>query len=291
MTAQNFTAILINLDRDTARLAHMQTQLANAGVAFTRQAGVWGDAVPDDLKPYFYDAEGRPLTGMKRGEIGCYASHLRALKRVAAGECGAVALIMEDDLNIDPDFLDVVEQAFAALPADWDIVRLSNSPRRAYAPIAWLIKERALARYSKIPNSAGGYLVTPVGAQKFLQKGVRGLTFDDDLRRPWFHHMQTFGIVPPPMQAGAMKQSSIDSIEAGRFDKGISSRRERLMRGDHLHALRRVAYNIGDLGVVNWLACAAINVADMVIKPVLGQSIIHRAARLLGARCRDCPSS
>ena len=278
MTVQPFTALLLNLDRDVARLEHMQAQLARAQVSFTRLPGILGDAVPDDLKKYFYEPGGRPRTQMKRGEIGCYASHLRALTRVAAGEFGEVALIMEDDLDIAPDLIATVAAALRVLPKGWDIVRLSNPPRRAYAPIA-PVRGAMLARYSKIPNSAGAYLITRAGARKFLQRGVRGLTFDDDLRRPWFHQMETYGIVPPPIQAGATRQSSIDAIEAGRFDKGISSRMERIMRGDHLYALKRLAYNGRNLGVANWLACGLINLAVIMSKPSHGKKLIHRAAK------------
>jgi len=278
MSDQIFTALLINLDRDVARLEHMQKQLAQAGITFSRQAGVMGDNVPDDLRPYFFDAGGSPKTSMKRGEIGCYASHLRALKRVASGELGYTVLVMEDDLLIPVDLKKIIADAQHAMPAGWDILRLSSPPRRAYVPLA-RIGTRLLIRYSKIPNSAGAYLITPTGAQKFLQYGVRGLTFDDDLRRPWFHAMETYGIVPSPITAGVL-QSSIDSIEAGRFDKGMSSRKERIVRGDHAFAFRRMNYNRRDLGTGRWLACVAINIADMLFKPLLRHSLIDRAAQL-----------
>jgi hypothetical protein len=140
-----------------------------------------------------------------------------------------------------------------------------------------------LVLYSKIPMSAGAYVVTPLGARKFLAHGVRGLTFDDDLHRPWFHGMETFGILPPPVKAGVLK-STIDDIEGGRFDKGVSSRMERILRGDHFYALRRLAYNIGNLGVRSWLICGAINLADMVAKPILGRSIIDVSLRLFPIR-------
>jgi len=283
MSPQNFSALLLNLDRDTARREHMEKQLAQAHITFVRQPGILGDAVPDDLRSYFYESDGTPKTTMKRGEIGCYASHLRALKRVASGELGDAALIMEDDLNIVSDLSNLIAKAQHAAPKGWDIIRLSCPPRRAYAPIAEIDATHALVRYSKIPNSAGAYLVTPKGAQKFLDRGVRGLTFDDDLRRPWFHHMDTYGIVPPPTQAGVL-QSTIDAVEAGRFDKGISSRRERIQRGDHFHALKRMAYNQSSIGFIPWLACDAINLIDMLAKPILGHSIIHKAARLFPVR-------
>jgi glycosyl transferase family 25 len=279
MTTQEFSAILLNLDRDVARREHMQKQLTQAFILYTRQSGVLGDDVPDDVRSYFYDDADHPKTTMKRGEIGCYASHLRALKRVAAGEYGAAVLIMEDDLDISTDLKQIISDAMKAMPEGWDILRLSCVPRRAYVSLARLGKNYFLSRYSKIPNSAGAYLVTPAGAQKFLQRGVRGLTFDDDLRRPWFHYMETYGVVPAPIRPGVLK-STIDAIEEGRFDKGMSSSMERTMRGDHFHALRRVYYNMANLGFLNWLFCTIINLADMAAKPILRNTIIDGAAKM-----------
>jgi len=90
---QPFSALLLNLDCDTARRKHMEKQLARAEIAFTRQPGVLGDAVPEKLRDYFFDASGFSKTTMKRGEIGCYASHLLALKRIAGGELGGAVLV------------------------------------------------------------------------------------------------------------------------------------------------------------------------------------------------------
>jgi glycosyl transferase, family 25 len=278
---QNFSAILINMDRDTERLEHTKKQLAQANIAFKRQAGVFGDDVPSDLRHFFFDESGRPKTTMKRGEIGCYASHLRVLKQIASGELGPAVLVMEDDIDIVPDLTEIIAETLLKLPAGWDILRLACSPRRAYTPVARVGAARFLVSYSKIPNSMCANLITPEGARKFLEKGVRGLTIDDDLRRPWFHSMKTFGLVPPPVKPGELNlKSAIDSLEAGRFDKGVSSRMERILRGDHYYMFKRLAYNVRDLGMKNWLVCTAINLADMIVKPILGRSIIHMSAKV-----------
>jgi glycosyl transferase family 25 len=284
MSVQNFTALLLNLDCDTARLDHMRGQLQQARIAFMRLPGVLGDAVPDDLRPYFFNPSGQPKTTMKRGEIGCYASHLRALMNIATGAYGDVVLVMEDDLAIAPDMIDRINALCSAAPAGWDIVRLSNAPRRAYAPVAAIGDGSFLVRYSKIPTSAGAYLITPAGARKFLHKGVRGLTFDDDLRRPWFHQMETYGVVPPPICAGVTHKSSIDSVEAGRFSKGMSARMERIMRGDHLYLFKRMTYNIQTIGMVNWSKCCVINGGEMLAKIFWGRSLIHDAAKTFPTR-------
>jgi len=276
---QNFSALLLNLDRDAARREHMEKQLQKARISFSRLSGILGDALPDELRPYFYDSFGRPKTTMKRGEIGCYASHLLALQRIASGELGEAVLVMEDDLELDQGLADLIAEARSKAPSGWDILRLSSPSRRAYVPLAKVGDNHLLVRYSKIPNSAGAYLVTPRGAQKFLERGVRGLTFDDDLRRPWFHEMETFGVLPPPVKAGVLA-SSIDAVEAGRFDKGMSSRMERILRGDHVFAFKRLGYNARNLGFFNWAKCCAINVADMVARRLLKRSIVHVSSKI-----------
>jgi hypothetical protein len=91
--------------------------------------------------------------------------------------------------------------------------------------------------------------------------------------------METYGIVPPPVKAGVLR-STIDTIEPGRFNKGVSSRMERLLRGDHLYALKRVTYNMRFLGMRDWLLCGGINVTDMCSKALFDISILHRATRV-----------
>ena len=80
-----FDAWLINLDRDADRLAHMTAQCAAAGVAFSRFPAL-GPDLTDDLRPAFYDDAGQAFAPLKRGEIGCYGSHLAVMaKAVASG--------------------------------------------------------------------------------------------------------------------------------------------------------------------------------------------------------------
>jgi glycosyl transferase family 25 len=275
------SAFLLNLDRDTERLEHMRDQLKKAHISFERLSGILGDALPADLRSYFFAADGSPLTTMKRGELGCYASHVRALQLIASGAYGEAVLVMEDDLDIETGFRETLQEAFDRLPQKWDILRLSSPPRRAFLPVALLKGGRLLVKYSKIPNSAGAYVVTPQGAKKFLARGIRGLTFDDDLRRPWFHDLATFGIAPPPIRAGVLS-STIDAIEAGRFDKGISSRQERIRRGDHKYLMTRLLYNIRYLGFFGWLRCQAINIADMIAKPILRRHLFYSVAYWFG---------
>lgn len=80
-----YTGLYINLDRSTERRLRLEEQLAEFDLSgrYTRFAAVDGltTAVPDGLQP---------------GEVGCFHSHYRALKKGA--ESGLPVHILEDDV-------------------------------------------------------------------------------------------------------------------------------------------------------------------------------------------------
>ncbi|MDD3371249.1 MAG: glycosyltransferase family 25 protein [Alphaproteobacteria bacterium] len=277
---QPLPAILINLDRDADRLAHMQKQLDTAGLSFARQAGFLGKDIPKELRSRFFDAQGNPKTALTDGEIGCYASHLAALSRVADGEFGDAALIMEDDLALAPGFADIVGDCLDNMPDDWGLLRLSNPPRSAYAPLAPVGENRFLVKYSRIPVGSAAYAVSRGGAKTFLAKGFRGLPVDIDFRYPWIHGLKTFGVVAPAAKAGVLA-SSIDTVGQKRKQAAAPSSVQRLRRGDGAQTFKRIAYNIRDLGFENWLICAGTNLACMVVARSTRRKLIQKAADVL----------
>ena len=249
--------ILLNLDRDADRLAHMRAELGRAGVDFVRLPGVLGRAFPSELAPYFAGA-GQSL---KAGEVGCYASDLLAMRAIASGVHGACAIVMEDDLEIAGDFADTVQSLLERLPPGWDFVRLSNKPKRAVVEVCALGGARRLVKYSKVPNGAGAYLVSREGAGKFVVERSRARAVDEDLRRPWEFDLRVFGVEPAPVaHSSASHVSSIDTVEAGRLDgrSGVWGRLKRTQWGEFP---RRPLFNIGWLGFRSWRACLKRNVA------------------------------
>src|SRR5262245_39356645 len=94
----NVHTVVINLERDKARLAAVAAEFARHGMAFERFAAAEGLAVPAGLRNYFFDVEGRPAPTLTKGEIGCYASHLSLWQRVACGQYPDATLICEDDI-------------------------------------------------------------------------------------------------------------------------------------------------------------------------------------------------
>lgn len=270
-------ALLINLDRDAQRLAWMSQQLAAANIQFERVPAVLGTQTPESVASFFPGENQALLNPLRVGEIGCYASHLVAMQRIATGALGPVVLVLEDDLRVSADLLDVIRDSTAKLPEGWDMLRLSNPPKRSVKVVASLADGRDLIQYSKIPNSTGAYLITVEGAQKLLRPVPRFRPVDEDMRRPWRYGLREFGIVPAPVQPDILDQSSIELLQPKSTlqRRGLTARL--IGKVEFTHLLDRPLFNIRTLGVAAWLTCLGQNIWDKIARPTgLPGRIRHR---------------
>lgn len=267
----NAEIYVINLDEDSERLAFMTEQLAELGLMFNRVKAIRGLDMPDWLQPYFLTSDGQIASTMQAGEVGCYASHLIALKRVAEGN--RPALILEDDVEIAPDFPAILD-AIGTLPEDWDTLRFTNASKRL-TPIVSLISDRyALIKFSRVPNSAGAYLITPRGAAKFLAwKTLRTLPVDHDLARGWDCKLTTYGIYPRPITHPA-NRSSIDIIGRRKFKVRKASKHLPLTDN-----VRRAAFEFAWLGPIDY-ARSFIRSPRYVKRRMQAQSVALAQLRL-----------
>jgi glycosyl transferase, family 25 len=269
-------AFVINLDESPDRLAHMRSELGRAGIAFERSPGIRGDAVPENLRPYFFDAQGLHASSHTLSEIGCHAAHLAVCQRILERDIPA-ALVFEDDAILCEGFAELIEKILTNLPATWDIVRLTcnRQIKRAYVTLSRLGGPYRLVRYSRIPLVATGYLVSASGAKKMLRPGLRRHTFDDLLIRPWLlDNLDTFGVVPVPVTQVPFPTT----IDHTRLERLLAKARQRF---DVASLTPRLRTNIAMLGPTNWAKCLAVNAADHISRSVGGPQLIHRAADLL----------
>ena len=277
---------LINLDRDTARLAHMAGQLDAQSLAFERFLAVYGLAVPDWLKPWFFDAEGRVTPTLKPGEIGVYASHISLHKALLDRDDIDALLVMEDDLELAPDFAAVIT-ALEAMPVDWDIIKLSNPPKAPYLDHGEIAPGRALVTYSRVPNNLGAYVISRSGAAKTTRlRGLRVWAIDEDMRRPWDWEIETLGIVPPPARANIFETSSIDAM--GERALGKESTLQKLARrrwGGPVDWLRQIRWQIRHLGAWGYLGTILRTILKSLIKRMTPASA-GAGLRIPGARRR-----
>lgn len=240
--------VVINLDRDTERMAHMRAEFARANVAYERFAALRGDELPADLARYF--PFGAPLSP---GEIGCYASHLAIMQRMLRGKLPAPLLVLEDDVGLPANLGAELAALLAALPESWDIVRLSYPTKLVTRPVAQLRGGRQLVRYSRVPTTTGAYLISLSGARKFLAARPRGAPVDHDLRHVWEWDLATYGVSPPLIAHEVLSASTIDTLSpAGRGE---------LNRRTLRTALARAKQGIRDFGLPRWLALGPLNLA------------------------------
>ncbi|MEJ1405483.1 MAG: glycosyltransferase family 25 protein [Candidatus Sedimenticola sp. (ex Thyasira tokunagai)] len=201
---------LINLEMDRERLLRMKHLLEQMGLSFTRLPAYTSKTIPEWIRSQFYGSDGVPYGNLGDGEIGCYSSHMEIMKRIVDDNIPDPILILEDDLEFASGFGRLLE-VLTDLPMDWDIIRLSNDPKSPFIPIKSIESNVELVAYWRIPNNTGAYLINRKGAEKFLRAfNPRTRAIDEDMRRPWFHHMVTYGVLPSPIVSNVLGTSNIN---------------------------------------------------------------------------------
>lgn len=117
---------VITLERTPQRLVDFQERLKGVGIP------------PDTFAPLFgFDAstmKGELPTGRdgwfnRKGDFGCYASHLAAYQDMMQAE-GAWALLVEDDCVFDPEFCDKLLDLIKNVPEDAHGIYLGGEHKR-----------------------------------------------------------------------------------------------------------------------------------------------------------------
>lgn len=191
---RNVRVFLINLDRSPDRLAIFERQAKSVGLGFVRFPAIDGlGQVPEWLRDQF------PSTsGLKPGEIGCYASHLCICKTMVEQELDT-AIILEDDINFVPDFERIAAAAIERAPHGWDIIHLSSDFKRAAYPVAQLSEPSYdVVRYARMPAGSAAYAISRAGAMKLLKPGPRTIPFDLEFRYAWQRGLEIYGVHPEP---------------------------------------------------------------------------------------------
>ena len=268
---------VINLDRDRHRLERMVAQADRVGISFERFVAVDGNRLESDLRDQFYSGCNLHEPAFTAGEIGCYASHLRIHRLLEADEASQCALILEDDVHLADDLVATIEAAMARAPG-WDIIRLSNATKSVVLPVAALGGERELVRYWTVPNGTGAYLISRAGAIKFAQAyRKRTLPIDEDLRRPWRIGLNTYGVLPPPVQPDVLGSSQIDSMGRNRRLPARARFKDAMRYRDVLSAF---IYRIRMFGVLGFSRAFVRSLTASAAKRVQGRAAAERHYRL-----------
>lgn len=224
--------VYINLDGDLERRQAIEAMLRRIGVEPIRlPAVIWGNLSPAEQSS-LYDASlnlrqfERPLAA---GELGCYASHLRACEWLLASTATAL-VVLEDDVLVDDAFSEVV-QAIEALPADaWDLIKLHSRPNERPWDRLPLAARYDLIAYRRVPSMSNGYVVSRAGAAKLLMhRRPFGRPVDIDVRYWWEAGLRVLGVWPTLVHdSSAAQVSSIWRVQ--RLRRSAAQRWRRLQQ-------------------------------------------------------------
>ena len=162
---------VLNLNRATGRLAHMEAMLNRLNLQYERIAAIDGAELTQvDVEGFsapwaFFWLFGR---SMSRGELGCALSHRIAYQRVL-DENLDWALILEDDVELSPQ----IGRRLATVihnTNDFDVTQLYFSENR-FHPIKCIAKSDGIriVSFTGPHASAVAYVVRRRGARKLLR--------------------------------------------------------------------------------------------------------------------------
>lgn len=189
---------VINLDRSPERLAKIRKRAEEIGIDLIRVRAVDGTRLtPEQASLVDHAAFARDHgKRIMPGEIGCYLSHLDALRLVAESP-EPHAVIIEDDIQFGLDFRIFLEELVAI--EGWDAVKLINNRTRGFITHAKVNDRYAIGRCAHGPcGCSGAYAVTREGARRMLAAlSPMGLPYDVALERGWAGGYELFSTETP----------------------------------------------------------------------------------------------
>ena len=162
------TALVINLEHSTQRLAFQQAQLAHLGIAMQRLSAVGTNSI--DPVRYEQLANGWQRK-LRLAEVACFLSHQLAWQYVAAN--GQPMLILEDDALLSQHTPELLA-ALNTQPPPADLVSLeTRSRKKLLGKHSW----PASPHFKRHPlyqdrTGAAAYVLYPQGAQKLLHQSA-----------------------------------------------------------------------------------------------------------------------
>ena len=206
---------LINLDRSTDRLLSAERHFNAVGLPFERIVAI--DAHKEDLSGFPVDRKAFQRTHgrstIRPGEIGCYFSHLIALRTFLASE-RAFGIILEDDV-LPQEQLSAVLDELLAYSSDWDIVTLFHF-HRGGPIVVRRAKEFSMNVHIAHISSAAAYLLNRQSAQKLVSHlEVMRACIDHSLYESWNHGLRLRSVTPMPIQLAAQAHQSTINTESG----------------------------------------------------------------------------
>jgi glycosyl transferase, family 25 len=205
-------AYIINMDNAVDRWTSVESRFRATGIPFERFPAVNGRKltlpIPGFSEPLYRRRHGkRP----NLGQLGCYLSHVHALKKFLSSD-HEIGIIAEDDIALVDDLKLVLERAIRHVKS-WDILRLSgfhDSHPRHYVSLGDGLGENySLAvNFSRL-SGTGAYMVTRKAAE-VLSKALIPMTvpIDHAIDREWAYGLRAASIDPLPVDQESLAFAS-----------------------------------------------------------------------------------
>lgn len=200
---------IINLQHATKRWEYMRSQLIAQNLPHTRVEAIHGEHLSQPIKEYDRLKHHR-LTGKQTNlrEIGCYLSHLKALRQFLQTD-DSYALVLEDDAILPLNITEIIHSA-DQFSKHWDVLRLSSSRDGKYLVFGNLDTGHRIAFNTKVLKSAAAYLINQKAARLCLEKMLPlYLPYDVALDRDWDFGFRTACVTPFPVKVEREMESQI----------------------------------------------------------------------------------
>lgn len=167
---------------------------------------------------------------LTRSKLACWYSHVAVLRAIAesrdrASADAEVAVILEDDIDVERDVQERLESIWGALPEQWDMVFLghcwSNETYHAALPHAPTADKGTSLHPSRAPKCTHAYAVTRAGARRLVEH-LRYVPFAYsralDQAYSWLilsGRVRSYSVVPSVVVQRKVGRSDIDPGESG----------------------------------------------------------------------------
>lgn len=220
---------VINLARDELRRAHMQQVLSQLGLRAEFVLGVDGHQLSTADRSAYQPARALRVYGVQMldTEIACYLSHYRLWERMVR-EGLKVALTLEDDLEIRPDFPQLLGELLDDPSPSWQVLRFESQRSRVLNPQSQKDRGKQLKTLTAGTLfelnihvlGSGAYLMRQEGARRLLDYGRQiFMPLDQTMDRFWENRIVPYVIRPFPVRQRTALGSSIGERAAGRHRK------------------------------------------------------------------------
>jgi len=191
---------VINLARANHRRQKMQKQLVSSGLEFAFLEATDGRSLTIEERNLVDNQQRQSVTAypLSDNEIGCCISHRRAMQElINSGHF--MAVVLEDDVNLAPDFSRVIH-VIKEQPVDFDFIFLGRKFKEGefFVPCHTLLPDMHLGRVGYTHMGAIGYIVSQKGARKFLAYAPRIVNaIDKEIHRFWANGLSLYGLERP----------------------------------------------------------------------------------------------